>query len=125
MEERSLTPFSFHYSPGPYLLQAPPHPSLVLNAEGTILKISGEARRLLEYDARQSVIPCFFSHVHGKSLYRVMRDLTQMIFEGRPSANWRLWLRKGTGRWGWYHAAVQNRLSESDEAILVFLQDTA
>ena len=105
------------------LLQAPSRPSLVLNAEGTILEISGEGRRALEYGTQQQFISCFFSHVHGKSLYRVMRDITQMVFDGRSYAHWLLSLRKGTGKWGCFSAAVHNRLHEDEATIHVFLQD--
>ncbi len=98
-------------------------PMLVLDAEGTIQHVTMPARRLLEYDGRQHVDPCFFSHVHGKSLYQVMRDVADMVCYGKTRASWLLRMQTGAGRWRWYQATAQNDLSGADPAIVVQLKD--
>ncbi len=100
-----------------------PMPILILNPEGNISEMSPAARLLLEYKAEQEVEPCFFSHVHGRNLYQIMRDVADMVCYGKAAANWLLRLRTGRGRWRWYKATVKNRLSMSDGNIVVTLRD--
>lgn len=101
-----------------------PHlPALVLDAGGRIQYITRPARQLLEYKAKEHVKGSFFSHVHGKNLYQVMRDVADMVCYGKSSANWLLRLRTGKGRWHWFKAKVQNRLEENERSIVVNLFD--
>ena len=96
---------------------------LVLDAGGAIHDLTPAARRLLGYHPEQPFKPSFFSHVHTKDLYRVMRDVAEMTFHGRQEADWELRLRKGTGRWHWYSATVGNQLDQPERAIFVHLKD--
>lgn len=102
---------------------APAHlPALVLDAEGNVQHLSASARRLLEVDADGLRPTCFFSHVHARNLYQVMRDVADMVCHGKPSASWLMGLRTGQGRWRWFKALAQNELA-SHGAIVVQLQD--
>lgn len=98
-------------------------PVVVLDEEGSIVDISASALRLLEFRRRNGMAPCFFSHVHGKNLYQVMRDVADMVCYGKHSASWLLRLRTGTGRWRWYRVTARNRLSGSEKRIELTLRD--
>lgn len=96
-------------------------PVLSIDETGTIQHASKAARRLLEYGPNATLDAYFFSHVHGKNLYRVMQDVAHMVCCGQQQASWLLRLRTGHGRWRWYRATAQNRLHESSQAILIRL----
>lgn len=98
-------------------------PVLAIDTEGTIQHVSKAARRLLEYSLDETIDPYFFSHVHGKNLYRVMQDVAHMVRCGQQQASWLVRLRTGRGRWRWYRAAVRNRLHQDDEHILIQLSE--
>lgn len=97
-------------------------PVLLLTADGMITHVSASARTLLEYRSKEGMDPCFFTHVHGKNLYQVMRDVADMVCYGKSQASWLLRLRTGQGRWRWYKATVRNRL-ENDSMIEIRLDD--
>lgn len=100
-----------------------PHvPILALDPDGTIQRSNDPARRVLEYSSDDSINPCFFSHVHGHNLRRVMWDLAHMVRHRKPRARWLLRLRTGNGRWRWYRAIAQNRLDDADAIIQVRLR---
>lgn len=96
-------------------------PLVVLSGDGTIQDISPAARRMLEYGHDKDLSPCFFSHVHGRNMYQVMRDVADMVCYGKPRANWLIRLRTGGGRWEWVRATVTNELSGPERAIRVVL----
>lgn len=98
-------------------------PALILDAEGTIRHVTPAARRLLEYGHGDPVSPCFFSHVHGRNMYQVMRDVADMVCYGKPRANWLLRLRTGRGRWQWFRTSVINQLDTDESVIKVVVQD--
>lgn len=104
-------------------LVTPHTPALILDAEGSIQHATPAARQILEYKSAQPLTTCFFSHVHGKNLYQVMRDVADMVCYGKTSASWLLRLRTGQARWRWYKATVQNRLDRTESAIVITLQD--
>ena len=80
------------------------------------------ARAQLEYGAEREPDACFFTHVHGRNLRRVMQDLAHMVCHRKTSARWLLRLRTGTGRWRWFRAAVVNYLATPQECIHVRLE---
>lgn len=96
-------------------------PVLSIDKSGTILRASKAARRLMEYSPDATLDAYFFSHVHGKNLYRVMQDVAHMVRCGQQHASWLLRLRTGHGRWRWYRATAQNRLHKSPRDILIRL----
>lgn len=98
-------------------------PLIELDADGTIRHLSPPARRLLEYRADQSIQPSFFSHVHAKNQYQVMRDVADMVCYGKKQASWLLRLRTGKQHWRWFQATVRNQLSAAPATILVSLQE--
>lgn len=98
-------------------------PALTLDEEGTLIDVTPSARRLLEYAADELVKTCFFTHVHGKNLYRVMRDVADMVCYGKKSASWLLRLRTGRGRWRWYQAEAISHLNAEEPTIEVHLND--
>ena len=101
----------------------PPHvPVLALDREGTIQDSNKPARRVLEYSSDEPIDPCFFSHVHGRNLRQVMRDLAHMVSHRKQRARWLLRLRTGNGRWRWYRAIARNELDRADAAIQVHLR---
>lgn len=101
-----------------------PHiPALVLNAEGTILHITPAARRLLDYRHDEELLPCFFSHVHGRNMYQVMRDVADMVCYGKPRASWLLRMRTGRGRWQWVRASVTNHLGGEIPSVQIVIND--
>ena len=81
------------------------------------------ARRILEYKSDQAYEPCFFSHVHGRHLYQIMRDVADMVCYGKPHANWLLRIRTGQGRWHWYKAIVRNDLHQREASITITLRN--
>ena len=92
-----------------------PEPRLVLDQEGAIQKFNEAARDVLDYSDEETVEPNFFTHVHGRNLRRVMRDLAQMVSRDRQRARWLLRLRTGSDRWRWYRVTVLNRLPSVGE----------
>lgn len=98
-------------------------PALILDADGTIRHVTPAARRLLEYGHDETVSPCFFSHVHGRNMYQVMRDVADMVCYGKPRANWLLRMRTGRGRWQWFRTNVTNQLDADVPMIKVVVQD--
>ena len=102
--------------------ESPHVPVLTLDREGTIQDSNEPARRALEYSSEDSIDPCFFSHVHGRNLQRVMRDLAHMVSHRKQRARWLLRLRTGNRRWRWYRLAARNHLDENDGAIRVRLR---
>ncbi|GEM_PF-430843 len=101
-----------------------PHvPALLLGVDGVIQHTTPAARHMLEYKSDQPIEPCFFSHVHGRNLYQVMRDVADMVCYGKASASWLLRLRTGQGRWRWYKASVKNQLNLGEGTILINLRD--
>ena len=93
-------------------------PRITLNPEGRIQALSPAARRALEYAPDATPAPNFFSHVAGRNLGRVLRDLGRMVQGNRQHARWLVRLRTGSGRWRWYRAEVHNEL-EREEAITI------
>ena len=102
--------------------ESPHVPVLLLDREGTIQHSNKPARRVLEYASDAPLDSCFFSHIHGRNLRRVMRDLAHMVNHRKQRARWLLRLRTGNGRWRWYRAIAQNHLDHSDAAIRVRLR---
>jgi len=101
----------------------PPYvPVLGLDRDATIQHANEAVRRTLEYPPDAALEPCFFSHVHGRNLRQVMRDLAHMVSHRKQRARWLLRLRTGNGRWRWYRATAQNRLDRSDALIRVHLR---
>ncbi|MEX0746693.1 MAG: PAS domain-containing protein [Rhodothermales bacterium] len=98
-------------------------PQLQMDAEGTLQYVSPAARRLLEYGPEDSVQECFFSLVHGRNMYQVMRDVADMVCYGKPRANWLVRLKTGRDRWTWLRATVTNRLNEPENDIQILLSD--
>jgi hypothetical protein len=104
-------------------LASPYAPVLVLGPEGFVKHVTDAARRLLQYGPDQPFDDYFFTHVHGKNLHRVMRDLAAMVKRGSERASWLLRLRTGRDRWRWYRAEAINRLSLGTPAVTVRLSD--
>jgi PAS domain-containing protein len=98
-------------------------PLLAIDAEGTIQYASKAARRMLRYAPNDTLSPYFFSHIHGKNLYRVMQDVAHMVCCGLQQTSWLLRLRTGRKRWRWYRATVRNRLHDAEQNILVYLAE--
>ena len=98
-------------------------PALFLGADGSILHVTPAALRLLEYPSDASIDPYFFTHVHGKNMYRVMQDVAHMVCHRQGQTSWLLRLRTGHGRWRWYRATVYNRLEDDPACIRVELDD--
>lgn len=105
------------------LRDVPPHvPLIELNRKGDIERMNGGARRALEYASNDTVDPCFFSHVHARNLWRVMRDVAYMVSQKMQRARWLVRLRTGTGRWRWYRGMVENHLYGPPTRIQVLLR---
>jgi PAS domain-containing protein len=102
--------------------ESPHIPQLTLDKSGTIQDLNEPGRRALEYSADASVNSCFFSHVHGRNLRRVMRDLALMVSHRKQRTRWLLRLRTGSGRWRWYRLAARNHLDEHDGTIRIRLR---
>lgn len=96
-------------------------PVVVIDDEGTIQHISKAARRLLEYPPDADIDPCFFAHVHGKNLYRVMQDVAHMVCYGQQQTTWLLRLRTGRGRWRWYRATAEPERQDGRKHIIIRL----
>ncbi len=95
---------------------------LYLDRSGTIQRVNEPARRALGYGVEDTLEPCFFSHVHGRNLHRVMRDLAHMVSHRTQRTRWLLRLRTGNGRWRWYRARARNHLDCANARIHVQLR---
>jgi len=80
--------------------------------------MTGPARRLLEYGSDQSIDRCFFTHVHGRNLRRVMQDLAQVLRRHKRKVSWLLRLQTGTGRWRWFRAIAHPHPEEDNTAVV-------
>ncbi len=101
----------------------PPHvPQLALDEDGYIENLTQGARRLLEYSTDESIEPSFFSHVHGKNMRRVMRDLARMVSHRKQKARWLLRVRTGNHRWRWCRAVAKNCLDDAANSIQILLR---
>ena len=98
-------------------------PVLAMDAEGMIQYVTPAARRLLEYGRNESIAQCFFSHVHSRNMYQVMRDVADMVCYGKPKASWLIRLKTGRGRWSWFRASITNRLNDDEGDIEIRLSD--
>lgn len=78
---------------------------------------------MLEYAPDDHVPPSFFSHVHGRNLYQVMRDVANIVCYGKPRARWLLRLRTGRGRWQWFRASITPEMSGGELSIHVSLTE--
>ncbi len=90
---------------------------------GMIKELSPGARVLLEIEPSGPFEPSFFSLVHSKNQYQVMRDVADMILHGKHAATWFLRLRTGRKRWQWLRAHAVNALSTPDGVIRVKLSE--
>lgn len=99
----------------------PSLPVVALGPDGCIEHLSNAARRLLELGPDQTVERSFFSLIHGKQLYPVMRDVADMVCHGKMQANWLLRLRTATGRWKWFKADVFNQISTPGAVVCIVL----
>lgn len=98
-------------------------PSMILNEEGTIEEASPAALKMLNLPASITENMSFFSLVHGKNLYQVMRDVADMVCYGKAKASWLLRMRTGEGRWRWYKVTASCRDEDSERLIHVVLKD--
>lgn len=99
-------------------------PTLRLDEDGTILDISTPALRMLEHSRSADALKsCFFSLVHGKNLYQVMRDVADMVCYGKSRASWLLRLETGMARWRWYRVTARNNLMTEEPGILLTLEE--
>ena len=96
-------------------------PHLVVDSLGSIVEVSSLANRLLEFSDQHNEARCFFSLVHGKNLYQVMRDVADMFCHGRRNAKWMLRLRTGRNRWRWFNSTVE-RMRDSDGELYLIIQ---
>ena len=97
-----ISPEPEHYTMRRKRFQGPllEQPTLKLDEEGSILEISTTALRMLEHTQKSDALKsCFFSLVHGKNLYQVMRDVADMVCYGKSRASWLLRLETGMSRW--------------------------
>lgn len=100
-----------------------PHlPLLTLDDDGTIVDVTRAALHALEYGGETKLDPCFFTHVNGKNLRRVMQDLAMMVCGRKTRASWLLRLRTGSGRWRWYRALAQANADDETPRIRVRLR---
>jgi hypothetical protein len=101
-------------------------PRIVLEEDGSILEVTPSALRLLDYRSQAAMSPSFFSHVHGKNLYQVMRDVADMVCYGKPKASWLLRLRTGgEGRWRWFKVNATCSTDEPERTIELTLRDVS
>lgn len=100
----------------------PSLPLVVLSSDASILHLSPTARHLLGYKPGDRVEGSFFSLIHRKQLFQVMRDVADMVCHGKPNATWLLRLRTTTGRWQWFKADVRNRDDLPTAAVTVVLR---
>lgn len=113
------------FAPSRKRFQAQPEPSLnvlEIDRTGTILDATAAARAALEYSPGQPMERCFFSLVHSKNQYQVMRDVADMVVHGKRSARWFLRLRTGRQRWQWYQARTETS-DAPDGAIRIHLSE--
>jgi PAS domain S-box-containing protein len=99
-----------------------PVPLLALDKKANIVELTNAARALLGYEPNATLDDCFFTHVHGRNLQVVMRDLAHMMCQRKRQASWLLRMRTRNGRWRWFRAAVQALPESSGPNILVRLR---
>jgi len=103
---------------------APPHvPLILLDEDGLVRHLTPTARRLLAFKEDDTIDPLFVSHVHGKNLRQISRDLEAMRRLGKEKAFWLTRVRTGRKRWAWFRIAAENRLEHPEGAIVLRLRD--
>lgn len=85
-------------------------------------RLSPVARALLEYVPDQRVETNFFSHVHSRNQYRVMRDVASLLVFEKDRCEWLLRLRSGRGRWLWFQASARCEKTDDQTQIGVWLE---
>ena len=100
----------------------PSLPLVVLGPDGSMVHVSATARHLLGYQPTQPVEASFFSLIHAKQLFQVMRDVADMVCRGKPSATWLIRLRTVSGRWQWFKADVRYRGDLPEAAVTIVLK---
>jgi PAS domain-containing protein len=95
---------------------------LVLDVRGSLQALSPAARALLEYTPDQRVETNFFSHVHSRNQYRVMRDVASLLVFEKDGCEWLLRLRSGRGRWLWFQAAARCEQTDGEPRIGIVLE---
>ena len=98
----------------------PPH--LVVDSDGHLTALSPDARALLEFPAHQRVETNFFSHVHSRNQYRVMRDVASLLLFDKTRCEWLLRMRSGRGRWLWFQATATCEECDGSARIGVVLE---
>ena len=99
-----------------------PVPLLALDEKANIVELTNAARALLGYEPNATLDDCFFTHIHGRNLQVVMRDLAHMMCHRKRQASWLLRMRTQNGRWRWFRAVVQALPESSGPAVLVRLR---
>ncbi len=99
------TPNSFSDAPFRKRFQLRP-PHLVVDSNGHLTALSPDARALLEFPPGQRIETNFFSHVHSRNQYRVMRDVASLLLFDKTRCEWLLRMRSGRGRWLWFQATA-------------------
>ena len=102
-----------------YFADAAPYvPAVAINQKGLIECLTVAARKLLEYKPDQHIERPFLSHIHRRNMYRIVRDLEEMMLYGRERASWLLRLRTGRARWRWYKAEAERRSQPSEASAI-------
>ncbi len=97
---------------------------LVLGGNGKIKYMTPDAQKMLEYTDDQPQRGSFFSLVHHRNLYQVMRDVSEMVCSGKQKASWALWLKTAKGHWRWFKIQVHNRLTDETASLQLVIQET-
>lgn len=84
-------------------------PRLALNHAGTIKEANEAACEVLDCSPADGEESSFFSHVHGRNLRRVMRDLARMKNNALKKARWLLRVQTADNRWRWFRVRAQSR----------------
>jgi len=99
-----------------------PQPLLFFDEQGNVVNATSAALKVLRYRKSQSLRISFFSLVHAKNLYQVMRDVADMVCHGKKQASWMLRLRTEAKDWRWFNATAYNYLSSESGEIAVYLE---
>ncbi len=101
--------------------QLRPH-HLIIDSNGHLTELSPDARALLEFPPKQRIESNFFSHIHSRNQYRVMRDVASLLLFDKPRCEWLLRMRSGRGRWLWFQAVATCEECDGSARIGIMLE---
>lgn len=123
-EARSISPNGRSSGQRDRLRDPLDHPAaarVYVDGSGSITEISDGAKKLLGYGAGSSIDHCFFSHIHGRNMLQVMRDIASMVCHDRTSAQWIVRMRTAERDWVWVRLVARKHAGATNSVVSIVI----